>query len=251
MSALSAVVYREAKIRATNFTFIFWDLFFPLLYMLVFGVGVNLALGTPVGLGGVDYNSFFLAGILAMASFAIASNTSWSFFLDRDNGIFYEMLTYPMSRSEYLLGKVIFNVFISILQAAITLAVGRIVLGIRVHWQQLPLLLLGMGIGTAGWFFFYAIFALRIRRNDVFNSVTSVFYFVFMFASSMFYPLDPLPAWFRWLARANPITWEIDWLRYTSIGLGNLQLILLEGALFSVFALVCFAYAVRCLQKQE
>ncbi len=103
MSALSAVVYREAKIRATNFTFIFWDLFFPLLYMLVFGVGVNSALGAPAGIGNVSYNEFFLAGILAMASFAIASNTSWSFFLDRDNGIFFEMLTYPMSRSEYLL----------------------------------------------------------------------------------------------------------------------------------------------------
>ena len=51
MSALSAVVYREAKIRATNFTFIFWDLFFPLLYMLVFGVGINSALGAPAGAG--------------------------------------------------------------------------------------------------------------------------------------------------------------------------------------------------------
>jgi len=73
LSAISAVVYREAKIRATNFTFIFWDLFFPLLYMLVFGVGINTALGAPTGLGNVNYNEFFLAGILAMASFAIAS----------------------------------------------------------------------------------------------------------------------------------------------------------------------------------
>ena len=109
MSAVGAVVYREAKIRATNITFIFWDLLFPLLYMLVFGVGINEAMGTPPSLAGVSYNEFFLAGVLAMASFAIASNTSWSFFLDRDNGIFYEMLTYPMSRSEYLLGKVILN----------------------------------------------------------------------------------------------------------------------------------------------
>ena len=31
--------------------------------------------------------------------------------------------------------------------------------------------------GTAAWFFFYAIFALKIRRNDIFNSVTSVFVF--------------------------------------------------------------------------
>jgi ABC-2 type transport system permease protein len=251
MSAIAAVVYREAKIRATNFTFIFWDLFFPLLYMLVFGVGVNTALGAPSGLGNVNYNEFFLAGILAMASFAIASNTSWSFFLDRDNGIFYEMLTYPMSRSEYLLGKVIFNVFIAVVQAAITIAVGRLALGIRIQWTKMPMLLLGMAIGTAGWFFFYAIFALRIRRNDVFNSITSVFYFVFMFASSMFYPLDPLPAWFRRTALLNPITWEIDWLRFHSIGIGSFQSILLEGAAFVVFSVACFAYAVRCLQQQE
>jgi len=62
MNAISAVVYREAKIRATNFTFIFWDLFFPLLYMLVFGVGINTAIGAPTGLGNVNYNEFFPGG---------------------------------------------------------------------------------------------------------------------------------------------------------------------------------------------
>jgi ABC-2 type transport system permease protein len=251
MSALSAVVYREARIRATNVTFIFWDLLFPLLYMLVFGVGVNAAIGSPAGLPGVNYNDFFLAGVLAMASFAIASNTSWSFFLDRDNGIFYEMLTYPMSRSEYLLGKVLFNVFVAVMQAILTVFIGRLLLGIHVQWRSLPLLLLGMAVGTAGWFFFYAIFALRTRRNDVFNALTSAFYFFFLFASSMFYPLDPLPLWFRRAALANPITWQIDWLRYFSIGVGNLRLVLLEGAIFVVFAAICFACAVRSLHQQE
>ena len=251
MSALTAVVYRESKIRMTNLTFIFWDLFFPLLYMLVFGVGVNAALGAPVGMGRLNYNEFFMPGILAMASFAIASNTSWSFFLDRDNGIFYEMLTYPMSRSEYLLGKVIFNVFIALLQAAITLAAGSLLLGIRVSWPQLPMLLAGMAVGTAGWFFFYSIFALSTRRNDVFNSITSLCYFVFMFASSMFYPLEPLPSWLRAIALANPITWQIDWLRYSAVGIGTLRSVLQEGTAFFIFALACFAYAVRCLQEQE
>ena len=59
-----------------------------------------------------------------MASFGIASNTAWSFFLDRDNGIFYEMLTYPMSRSQYLLGKVLFNVLVALVQAAITIVLA-------------------------------------------------------------------------------------------------------------------------------
>ncbi|HEY7448047.1 MAG TPA: hypothetical protein VH702_07845, partial [Vicinamibacterales bacterium] len=91
MSGLSAVMYREGKIRATNGLFIFWDVVYPLGYLLVFGVGMNEALGfsnLPT-----DYHEFFLAGVLGMASFGIASNTAWSFFMDRDNGIFYEMLT--------------------------------------------------------------------------------------------------------------------------------------------------------------
>jgi len=221
MTALYAVLIREAKIRATNLTFIFWDLFYPLGYLLVFGVGINSSLGfTASGLG-VDYNDFFLAGVLSMASFGIASNTSWSFFLDRDNGIFYEMLTYPMSRSQYLLGKVLFNVFIGALQSAITVVLAAIVLGVPLRPAGWPLLAAAATVGTAGWFFFYAIFALRIRRNDAFNTVTSVFYFVFLFASSMFYPLDPLPRGFRLVAYANPITWQVDVLRYATIGLGD------------------------------
>ena len=111
MSALSAVMYREGKIRATNALFIFWDVVYPLGYLLVFGVGMNDALQL-LRRCTTGYHAFFLAGVLGMASFGIASNTAWSFFMDRDNGIFYEMLTYPMSRAEYLLGKVLFNVAI-------------------------------------------------------------------------------------------------------------------------------------------
>ena len=37
-----------------------------------------------------------------MAGFGIAIGTAWGFFTDRDNGIFYEFLTYPMGRGEFL-----------------------------------------------------------------------------------------------------------------------------------------------------
>jgi ABC-2 type transport system permease protein len=251
MSSISAMLYREGKIRATNLTFVFWDLFYPLCYLLVFGVGITAALGSPLSAPGVNYNSFFLAGVLGMASFGIASNSSWSFFLDRDNGIFSEMLTYPMSRADYLLGKVLFNVFIGVVQMVITLALGGWMLGIKLRADLLPILLVSEVAGTAGWFFFYTIFALRIRRNDIFNSVTSVFYFVFLFASSMFYPLEPLPGWFRRVAMANPITWQVDLLRYGSIGLGDPHRLAYEAVAFAIFVIVCFACAVHFLDRES
>jgi ABC-2 type transport system permease protein len=245
--ALAAVMFREGKIRATNSLFIFWDLFYPLGYLLVFGIGMNASLTFTSVLPGVDYNAFFLAGVLGMASFGIAANTSWSFFLDRDNGIFYEMLTYPMSRSQYLLGKVLFNVAVGLVQALLTLALAATFVGVPVRFDRLPLLAAATVVGTAGWFFFYAIFALRIRRNDAFNTVTSVFYFVFLFASSMFYPLDPLPKVFRVAALGNPITWQIDVLRYATIGMGRGVVVAAEAAAFLLFTVACFAYAMRSL----
>ncbi|MBA2430638.1 MAG: ABC transporter permease [Chthoniobacterales bacterium] len=251
LDPMIAVLNREMRIRATNVTFIFWDVLYPLAYLVVFGVAMTRAMSfTGAGLT-TDYNSFFLAGVLGMAGFAIASNTAWSFFMDRDNGIFYEMLTYPMSRGEYLLGKVLFNVAVALVQAFITVLLAALLLGVNVTLSHLPLLIGAVAIGTAGWFFFYAIFALRIRRNDAFNTVTSVFYFVFLFASSMFYPLEPLPRLFQLFGYANPITWHVDVLRYATIGLGDPRTIALEAVAFILFGLVAFALALRALRNQE
>ena len=250
MAAIAAVLYREGKIRFTNLIWMFFDLFYPLLYFLLFGVMMNYTFGSPLANLGVDYTSFFLAGVLGMASFGIATNTAWGFFVDRDNGIFYEMLTYPLSRAQFLVGKVLFNVLLAIIQATLTVSLGMVLLHVPVQLHRLPLLLAGVVGGTAGWFFFFAIFALKIRRNDLFNTVVNLFYFVLLFGSSMFYPLEPLPAWFRTLARLNPLTWHVDVLRFCSIGLGDPMQIVVEAIVFVVFSLAAFAYAVRCLQEQ-
>ena len=251
MTGLGAMLYREARLRATNATFIFWDVVYPLAYLLVFGVGMSSALGGNFGGMGTGYNEFFLAGVLGMASFGIASNTAWSLFMDRDNGIYYEMLTYPISRAAYLIGKVLFNGLIALVQALVTIALAALLLGVAVRWTGVPLLVGAVAIGTAGWFFFYAIFALMIRRNDAFNTVTSIFYFVFLFASSMFYPVDPLPTAFRVAASLNPITWQVDVLRYATIGVGAPRAIAMEAGLFLVFTAVCFGFALRALMGQE
>jgi ABC-2 type transport system permease protein len=251
MRALAAIIYREGLIRATNLLFIFWDVVYPLGYLLVFGVGLNSTVQFTGHSGAVDYNAFFLAGVLGMASFGIASNTAWSFFLDRDNGIYFEMLTYPISRAQYLVGKVLFNIVVALVQAVVTLALADAVLGVPVRWEMSPLVMIMVIVGTAGWFFLYAIFAVLIRRNDAFNTVTSVFYFVLLFASSMFYPLEPLPAALRVAAYANPITWQVDVLRYTTTGLGNPALLPFEAAGFALFTAASFAGAMAALRRDS
>jgi len=154
-----------------------------------------------------------------------------------------------MTRAQFLLGKILFNTLLSLLQASLTIGAGALVLGIDIRWDLVPLALVGVGAGTAGWVFFLSSFALRIRRNDMFNTFINVAYFVMMFASTMFYPMEALPGGLQIVAWVNPLTWHTDALRFFTIGVGNPEIILLEAAAFGVFLLASFALAVWTLTK--
>ena len=231
MSALSAVMYREGKIRATNALFIFWDVVYPLGYLLVFGVGMNEALGFRAAADRlprvlprrrsrdgrlrhrVEHRVVVLHGPRQRHLLRDADLS------DQPRGVPARQGAVQRRRSGWC-------------RRSSPSCSRAAVLGVALRPDGFPLLAAAVIVGTAGWFFFYAIFALAIRRNDAFNTVTSIFYFVFLFASSMFYPIDPLPAAFRVVALANPITWHVDVMRYATIGARRSAAIALEAAGF-------------------
>ena len=248
---ITAVIYRDALIRLTSLTWFFFDLAVPLLYLLMFGVGFDKAVGIGVMISetAIRYNEFFLAGVLAMSCFGSAINQSYGFFHDRETGIFYEFLTYPMSRGEYLFGKAIFQCLMSVVQAALTLTAAIVLLQIPLRIEFLPVTFLVVTLGIAGWFFALSMFAFRIHRNDTFNTFINALYFVLMFVSSMFYPLDSVPTWLKYAAYANPLTWHTDVLRYCTIGVGNISVVLVELAGFILFSITAFVLSVRTLKN--
>jgi ABC-2 type transport system permease protein len=251
MKNVLAVVYRDALIRLTSLTWLFFDMAVPLLYLLMFGVGFNKAVGMGVAVNGaaISYNDFFLAGVLSMSCFGSAINQAYGFFVDRDNGIFYEFLTYPMTRGELLLGKMLFQCIMALAQTALTLTAAVFVLNVPLDLSLLPLTILAVMAGIAGWFFALSTIAFRIRRNDTFNTVINVAYFVLMFVSSMFYPLDSVPVWLKVISYANPLTWHTDVLRYLTVGVGSGGVIIAESAGFLLFLLVSFWFAQQALKK--
>ena len=124
MKAIAAVLYREGKIRFTNSLWIFWDLLYPLGYLLVFGVN-ELRDGIAVCRRSSRLQRVFSCqrpgdGVLRhrvqLGLGILRRPRQW---------IFYEMLTYPLSRAEFLIGKVAFNLLLGIMQAVITVAAGR------------------------------------------------------------------------------------------------------------------------------
>lgn len=217
MSGIGAIVYRDCRQRMTNIGFIFWDVGVPLAYLTLFGLGFNRMLPGSLTVDGqsLSYMAFLLPGVIAMTAFSVAMNTAWGFFMDKDSGIFYELLTYPITRRQLLIGKGYFNIVLGTVGALLAIMLGAFGLGVRVQWRLMPLTIVTVMATTAGWFFLLSIFAIRLRRMDWFNTITSAAYIFLMFMSPLFYPIADLPRWFRWTALTNPMTWQVDLLRFS------------------------------------
>ncbi len=251
MKVVLAVMYREYLIRRTSLTWMFFDVIVPLLYLLLFGVAFDRALGTSFVMDGISvrYNSFFLPAVISMSCFGNAINQSYGFFIDRDNGIFYEHLTYPLSRGELLLGKILFQGLMTIVQSALTLIAGVVLLDVEIKITALPFIFIGAVAGTAAWFFCLSSVTFVIRRNDTFNMVINASYFILMFISSLFYPIGQLPGLLKIPAQINPLTWHTDTMRYLTIGIGELQDITLRSTYFALFLIISFFIAQKMIRR--
>jgi ABC-2 type transport system permease protein len=251
MRAIAAVFYRDYRQRITNIGFVFWDLFVPLAYLALFGVGFEQALGAGFIVDGasIGYTAFLLPGVIAMVTFTVALNTSWGFFMDKESGIFYELLTYPITRRQLLIGKICFNIGLSLIGAFLSILLGAVAMGVQVRWGLLPLTAVVVLATTAAWFFLFSILAIRLTRLDAFNTATSAAYIILMFISTMFYPITDLPVWFRAVAYLNPVTWQVDLLRFSLLGLGAPNLIMIEAVAFAAFTLIALGLAVRALER--
>ena len=145
----------------------------------------------------------------------------------------------------------LFSLLLSIVEAARVIVEASLILRIPILWSRFPLVIVWTVLGTAGWFFLFSTVSIRVRRNDVYQTVINVFYFVLLFASNIFYPLEPMPAWLKSVAMVNPITWQVALLRYATVDLSSGLSLWLETALYAAFTVGSFAWATRTLEKYE
>jgi ABC-2 type transport system permease protein len=245
MSYVLAIAFRDFRIRLSNPVLPLWDVLVPVVYLIVFGSSLERWIGA--GGSGLDYPRFFLGGVLSMVSFGIVFNSSYAFFEDLQGGIFHEMLTYPFARWEMLLGKLLFNAAFAVVGVAVCTAAGYGFLNLAIApTAWLPIAFWSV-LGTAGWYFLFTWLALNLRGFNAYHTTTSALYLVLMFVSNLFYPTQQLPAAVRWLAWANPVTWQTDLLRYYTYRAAVSPYLPVETGAFVVFVLVTFWLANRKL----
>jgi ABC-2 type transport system permease protein len=206
------IVGLEARKMGHDPTDIFTRAVQPALWLLVFGEVLSRVRAIPTG--GRPYLDFLAPGILAQSVLFIAIFSGIAVVWERDLGIVHKFLASPTPRAALVLGKALSAGLRGLTQAAIVYVLA-LLLGVQMNWN--PLNLLGVFVivilGAALFSTFSLIIACLVKTRERFMGIGQVLTLPLFFASNAIYPIVLMPAWLQAVARANPLTYEVDALR--------------------------------------
>jgi ABC-2 type transport system permease protein len=191
----------------------------PVLWVILFGVGMRSFMGTTTPDSGNDYMTFVVPGIVALTavSAAIAGGSTW--LSERLIGIVKEYLAAPIPRLSILMGNASGIVTKVLIQSIIILIVG-VLMGAKLNnnpfgWIGGLLLIAGYGIGFSG---LALAVASSTDSSEGYHMMIFLLQLPLLFLSNSLYPLDTLPAWMRIGTYFNPTTYVVSGLRQITLG---------------------------------
>lgn len=186
----------------------------PALWLAVFGQVFAHTRAIPTGtLGYVD---FLAPGVLAQSVLFVAIFYGISVIWERDLGIVHKFLASPAPRTALVLGKAA-SAGVRALSQALIVYLLVLALALGVHLQVAPSSIAGVIalvlLGAALFATFSLIVACLVKTRERFMGVGQVLTMPLFFASNAIYPIAMMPAWLGHIARANPLSYEVDGLR--------------------------------------
>jgi len=194
----------------------------PILWVVLFGVGMKSVMDPAVPGGGDTYVTFILPGIVALSALGGAVGGGAVWLTERLRGIVKEYLAAPIPRLSILMGNAMSTMTKSLFQAIIILIIG-VLMGARLNsnplgWLGGLVLVGGYGLGFSG---LALSMASQTDNPGAYHSMIMLFNLPMLFLSNALYPLSSLPAWMRIGALINPTSYVIDGVR---------QMMLMDGA---------------------
>lgn len=210
----------------------------PLLWLLVFGAAVSRVRG--LGSQQVPYKAFLVPGVLAQSVLFVAIFSGLAIIWERDLGITQRLLVAPVSRSAIIVGKAVSAAMRAVVQVCVVLAVVYAT-GIPLVWSVPRVLgsLAAVGLCATLLSAVSMVIASAVRSREQFMGIGQLITLPLLFASNALYSVSVMPTWLRALARANPLTYEVEILRRLLVGVGPDRLgvdvlVLLAGTVVAV-----------------
>ena len=172
-----------------------------------------VSMESPGGRKSANYAAFLLPGLLGLNLLSIGLfsvgmvNVSY-----REKGKFRRLAVTPLPKWVFLMGQVLQRLVISLLSAAVLIAVGWATFGIQNQGSYLALLLV-MTLGTAC--FMSIGFALSgfAETLESYAPLANVVFFPLMFLNGVFFTLDSAPNWLQRVAGLMPLAPFLTTLR--------------------------------------
>ena len=220
----------------------------PLLWLFIFGTAIDHA--HVLNLGHIEYRAYLAPGVMAQAAMFIAIFFGLAVIWERDVGQLQRLLATPLSRSSIVLGKAAGACVRALVQALLLLTVIALA-GIGIRWTLAGVVgaLAMLMLGTAAFACMSMLLAAVVKERERFMGIGQLIMMPLFFASSALYPLSVMPGWLRVVARANPLTYEVQGLRQLLVGVGGAGLLWLDFLVVASFFAVMLLAATRAYPK--
>ena len=182
----------------------------PAMMLLLF----RYALGGAIRVPGMAYVDFVVPAIFLEAVLVGFMATSIGLAQDIGGGIVDRFRSLPMARSAVLAGRTLADLCRSVFSLALMVGLG-VLAGFRFHADWLSALA-GLGIALLFGYAFcwvYATLGLLTRDPETAQVAGILPFFVLVFASTAFVPVQTMPGWLQWFARNQPVSHTIDLMR--------------------------------------
>jgi ABC-2 type transport system permease protein len=186
-----------------------------------------------------EYIDFFLPGIIGMTIMtsgvygAIAVNTRY-----RKNGILRKVATTPMTKAEWVISKVVYQIFVAFISMGALVAVAVLVYGVKVHFNPLVILLVVTGSMTFSGL--GMIVARFVKDEEAAESAGGAINFPMMFLSGIFFPLEMMPSYLQAVGKVMPLYYVGEGLRDAMI-YNDMSAALVSAAIIFVLGVVIVA----------
>lgn len=238
---------RNMQHTLRNPIFIIVSMFQPLLYLFLFMPLLNSLGGVP-GIPAGRTVEVFIPGLLVMQALFGSAFVGFTLIDDIKTGVIERFLVTPVRRSAILLGRVLRDALVLIIQC-ILITLVAIPFGLSVNVEGFLVSLLFYAIVGATMASMSYGFALIYKIEDPLAPTLNTITLPVSLLSGIILPLALAPIWLQDLAKINPFSYAVDAAR--SLFAGNFQNIeIIEGfVIISILAIVIFLWGLRSLKK--
>jgi ABC-2 type transport system permease protein len=218
MSAIYILWLREVKKYSRSRVQIIASLGQPLLYLLVLGFGLGPMYQRA---GGGSYLQFIAPGIVGMAVLFTSVFSGIALLWDRQFGFLKETLVAPTARINVMIGRTLGGATVAILQGTLIMVVCLIA-GFR------PVSLIGLPLGFGFMAMIAIVFAAlgtsigsSLQDMQGFQLIMNFLVLPIFFLSGALFSLDTAPKALAFVTKLDPLSYGVDGLRATLIGVSH------------------------------